>query len=90
MVWVPEVRCVGGGYVVGDVLVDEFLRFAAGRARANTVRAYAHDLKAFFVAVGKDPVDVQPKDVFGIIAAQQRARAGAENVARISDGGSGL
>src|SRR3954452_22425176 len=96
VVWVPEVRCVvgdggvGGGYVVGRELVDELLRFAAGRARPNTVRAYAHDLKTFFAVVGKDPVDVRAKDVFGFITAQQRARAGAENVARISDGGSGL
>jgi site-specific recombinase XerD len=96
MVWFPEVRRVAaeGGvgevYVVGDRLVDEFLRFAAGRARPNTVRAYAHDLKTFFTVVGKDPVEVRPKDVFGFVAVQQQARAGAENVARISDGGSGL
>jgi hypothetical protein len=54
------------------------------------VRAYAHDLKTFFTVVGKDPVEVRAKDVFGFIAAQQQARVGAENVARISDGGSGL
>jgi site-specific recombinase XerD len=94
MVWFPEVRRVSdeGGevYVVGDRLVDEFLRFAAGRARPNTVRAYAHDLKTFFTVVGKDPVDVRAKDVFGFVAVQQQARAGVENVARISDGGSGL
>jgi site-specific recombinase XerD len=94
MVWFPEVRRVSdeGGevYVVGDRLVDEFLRFAAGRARPNTVRAYAHDLKTFFTVVGKEPVEVRPKDVFGFVAVQQRARAGVENVARISDGGSGL
>ncbi len=96
MVWFPEVRRVGGdgvvvdGYVVGHWLVDEFLRFAAGRARPNTVRAYAHDLKTFFSVVGKDPVDVRPKDVLAFVTAQQHARVGAENVARISDGGSGL
>jgi integrase/recombinase XerD len=95
MVRSSEVRGVagdgdeGGGFV-GHRLVDEFLRFAAGRARPNTVRAYAHDLKTFFAVVGKDPVDVRAKDVLGFITAQQRARAGAENVARISDGGSGL
>ena len=75
--------------VVGHRLVDDFLRFAGGRARPNTVRAYAHDLKTFFSVVAKDPVDVRAKDVFGFITAQQQARAGAENVARISDGGSG-
>jgi len=96
MVWSPEVRRVavegdvGEVYVVGHQLIDEFLRFAGGRARPNTVRAYAHDLKTFFAIVGKDPVDVRSRDVFGFITVQQRARAGAENVARISDGGSGL
>ena len=60
------------------------------RARPNTVRAYAHDLKTFFTVVVKDPLDVRAKDMFGFITAQQQARVGAENVARISDGGSGL
>lgn len=54
------------------------------------MRAYAHDLKTFFSIVGKDPVEVRARDVLGFITAQQRARVGAENVARISDGGSGL
>ena len=96
MVWFPEVRRVvadgdgGDRYVVGHPLVDDFLRFAGGRARPNTVRAYAHDLKTFFSVVTKDPVEVRAKDVFGFITAQQAARVGAENVARISDGGSGL
>lgn len=96
MVWSPQVRRIareGAGadiYVVGHRLVDEFLDFAAGRARPNTVRAYAHDLKAFFTVVAKDPVDVRAADVFGFVKAQRRARAGAENVVRISDGGSGL
>jgi hypothetical protein len=56
----------------------------------NTVRAYAHDLKTFFIVVGKDPVEVRAKDVFGFVTVQQRPRVGAENVARISDGGAGL
>ena len=96
MVWLPQVRRVAGEGDIGDVfvvghrLVDEFLLFAGGRARPNTVRAYAHDLKTFFTIVAKDPVDVRAKDVFGFITVQQQARAGAENVARISDGGSGL
>src|SRR6478672_13265775 len=96
MVWFPEVRRVAGEGDVGDVcvvghwLVDDFLRFAGGRARPNTVRAYAHDLKTFFSVVAKDPIDVRAEDVFGFITAQQAARVGAENVARISDGGSGL
>src|SRR4051795_8290261 len=96
VVWVPEVRrVVGEGdvgdiYVVGHRLVDEFLQFAAGRARPNTVRAYAHDLKAFFTVVAKDPGEVRAVDVVGFVNAQRRARVGAENVVRISDGGSGL
>lgn len=96
MVWSPQVGRIareGAGadiYVVGHLLVDEFLEFAAGRARPNTVRAYAHDLKAFFTVVAKDPVDVRAADVLGFVRAQRRARVGAENVVRISDGGSGL
>jgi len=96
MVWSPQVRRVardGDGtdvYVVGHPLVDHFLEFASGRARPNTVRAYAHDLKTFFTFVGKDPVEVRTADVLGFVKAQRGARAGAENVVRISDGGSGL
>jgi integrase/recombinase XerD len=96
MVWLPQVRRVAGDGGVGDVylvghrLIDDFLQFAGGRARPNTVRAYAHDLKTFFSVVAKDPIDVRAEDVFGFIAAQQAARVGAENVARISDGGCGL
>jgi integrase/recombinase XerD len=96
VVWSPQVRRIareGDGadvYVVGHRLVDEFLLFAAGRARPNTVRAYAHDLKAFFTVVVKEPVDVRAADVFGFVNDQRRARVGAENVRRISDGGSGL
>jgi integrase/recombinase XerD len=96
MVWSPQVRRVareGDGddrYVVGHPLVDDFLEFASGRARPNTVRAYAHDLKTFFTIVDKDPVEVRAADVFGFVNAQRRARAGAAKVVRISDGGSGL
>jgi integrase/recombinase XerD len=96
VVWSPQVRRLareGEGadvYVVGHQVVDEFLEFAGGRARPNTVRAYAHDLKAFFSVVAKDPVEVRAADVFGFVNAQHRARAGAENVVRISDGSSGL
>ena len=96
MVWSPLVRRVvreGDGaevYVVGHRLVDEFLDFAGGRARPNTVRAYAHDLKAFFTIVAKEPEDVCSADVLEFIKVQRRARVGAENVMRISDGGSGL
>jgi uncharacterized repeat protein (TIGR01451 family) len=83
----PAVAAYG---TFGHRLVDEFLRFAGGRARSNTVRAYAHDLKTFFSVVAKDPVDVRAKDVLAFVTAQQQPRVGAENVTRISDGGSGL
>src|SRR5580704_13094009 len=95
MVWSPQVRRVargGGGerWVVGHWLVDEFLEFTASRARPNTVRAYAHDLKTFFSVVDKDPLAVRPADVMAFVTAQRRPRSGAENVVRLSDGGSGL
>lgn len=77
-------------YRVGHPLVDEFLVFAHGRCRPNTVRCYAHDLKVFFTVVGKDPVEVTAKDVLGFVSAQRRPRRGAENVVRISDGEAGL
>ena len=91
MVWSPQVRRIareGGGerLVVGHRLVDEFLEFAASRARPNTVRAYAHDLKAFFAIVAKEPVEVRPADVMGFVTAQRRPRPGTQKVVRISDG----
>jgi site-specific recombinase XerD len=75
---------------VGHDQVDEFLEFALGRARPSTVRAYAHDLKTFFAVVGKAPAEVTSRDVLDFVTAQQRPRAGAEKVVRISDGGAGL
>jgi integrase len=77
-------------YRVGHELIDEFLEFAEGRARPNTVRAYAHDLSVFFSMVAKEPAEVTPRDVLRFVAQQRRPRSGAENVVRISDGGSGL
>ena len=44
-------------FALGDPLVDRYLEFVAGRARPNTLRAVAFDLKAFFTVVGKDPVE---------------------------------
>jgi integrase len=77
-------------YRIGNDLVDEFLEFAAGRARPNTVRAYAHDLSVFFAVVRKEPAEVTTKDVLGFVTSQRRPKKGAENVVRMSDGGSGL
>ena len=96
MVWSPQFRrvpVVGGGddvYVVGHALVDDFLEFARGRARPNTVRAYAHDLKTFFAVVGKEPAEVRAADVMAFVKDQRRARGGMANVVRISDGSAGL
>ena len=84
---VEDGRC---RYRLGHELVDEFLEFAAGRCRPNTVRAYAHDLKAFFDVVGKDPGEVTSRDVLAFVVVQQRPRPGAERLVRISDGGAGL
>lgn len=93
--WSPVFRCVVGGdgereFRVGHDLIDEFLEFVAGRARPNTVKAYAHDLKVFFSIVGKDPVAVTSRDVLAFVAEQRRGRVGAENVVRIVDGSAGL
>src|SRR5918995_988339 len=93
--WTPSFWCLlrADGereYRVGHELVDEFLGFVSGRARPNTVRAYAHDLKVFFAVVGKDVVEVTPADVLAFVSSQQRPPAGAENLVRISDGASGL
>lgn len=93
--WSPSFRCVvradgDRSWRVGHEQVDEFLEFAHGRARPSTVRAYAHDLKTFFSVVAKEPAEVTARDVVDFVAAQQRPRAGAEKVVRISDGGAGL
>jgi len=77
-------------YRIGHQLIDEFLEFVVGRARPNTVRAYAHDLSVFFSVVKKDPVEVRPKDVMAFVTAQRRPKPGAENVVRIADGSAGL
>jgi hypothetical protein len=56
-------------YRIGHQLIDEFLEFVVGRARPNTVRAYAHDLSVFFSVVKKDPIEVRPKDVMSFVTA---------------------
>jgi integrase/recombinase XerD len=67
-------------------LVDRYLAFVAGRARPNTVRAIAFDLKAFFCVVGRDPVEVTSADVLDFVAAQR----GDRSVVRLADRESGL
>jgi integrase/recombinase XerD len=73
-------------YALGDPLVDSYLAFVAGRARPNTLRAVAHDLKAFFAVVEKPPAEVVAADVFDFLAHQR----GDRTVIRMSDGESGL
>jgi integrase/recombinase XerD len=73
-------------YRLGDPLVDRYLEFVAGRARPNTLRAVAFDLKAFFTVVTKDPVAVAPVDVFEFLAHQR----GDRTVVRLADRESGL
>ena len=95
MKWSPSFEChvrPDGErvYRIGHQLIDEFLEFVVGRARPNTVRAYAHDLSVFFSVVEKDPLEVRPKDVMAFVTAQRRPKPGAENVVRIADGSAGL
>jgi integrase/recombinase XerD len=71
---------------VVDTLVDRYLEFVAGRARPNTLRAVAFDLKAFFTVIDKDPLEVAATDVFEFLAHQR----GDRQVVRISDRESGL
>jgi integrase/recombinase XerD len=89
--WAPcLVRSAGPGgktrYALGHRLVDRYLAFVAGRARPNTVRAAAFDLKTFFTMVGKDPVEVTSADVLDFITAQR----GDRTVVRLADRESGL
>jgi integrase/recombinase XerD len=73
-------------YALGDGLVDRYLEFVAGRARPNTLRAVAFDLKTFFTVIGKDPVEVTAADVFEFLADQR----GDRSVVRLADRESGL
>jgi site-specific recombinase XerD len=73
-------------FALGDPLLDSYLEFVAGRARPNTLRAVAHDLKTFFTVIGKDPAEVVAADVFDFLASQR----GDRTVIRLSDGESGL
>lgn len=95
MVFTPQlhrVTCPDGSvsYELGDELIDAFLEFTRGRARPNTVRAYAHDLKTFFSVVQKEPTEVTSADVIAFVTAQQQPRPGAENVLRFPDASAGL
>ena len=75
----PCLECVvsrsgAARYRLGHPLVDRYLEFVAGRARPNTLRAVAFDLKVFFTVVAKDPVAVAAVDVFEFLAHQRGDR----------------
>jgi integrase/recombinase XerD len=84
------IRCASASgevrYRLGDPLVDRYLEFVAGRARPNTLRAVAFDLKTFFTVIRKDPLEVVAADVFEFLAHQR----GDRSVVRIADRESGV
>src|SRR4051794_7814505 len=73
-------------YALGDPLVDRYLEFVGGRARPNTLRAVAFDLKTFFAVIVKSPTAVEPLDVFEFLAEQR----GDRTVVRMFDRESGV
>ena len=58
-------------YSLGHPLLDRCLEFAAGRARPNTLRAVAFDLKTFFTVADKDPTEVVAGGIFDFRAASR-------------------
>jgi integrase/recombinase XerD len=95
-VWMPVTavrvsrsRDGAGDLVVrlGVPLLDEYLRFLAGRCRPNTVLAVAYDLKVFFTAVGKTPRRVRAADVLAFMTAQ---RTGGDGRLQAADPGAGV
>lgn len=73
-------------YSLGHPLLDRYLEFVSGRARPNTLRAVAFDLKTFFTVIEKDPLEVCPADVFEFLAHQR----GDRRIVRLADRESGL
>jgi integrase/recombinase XerD len=76
MRWKPLVvqsEDVGGGLVVtvGHPLADDYLEFLRARARPNTIRAVAFDLKVFFTVIDKTPARVTSADVMSFITRQR-------------------
>src|SRR6478735_7955271 len=74
---------------LGHELLDDYLRFVAARCRPNSVLAAGYDLKVFFTAVRKEPVDVTMTDVLDFIN-EQRSPTRGYNVVRLVDGETGL
>jgi integrase/recombinase XerD len=81
----------GGGQQIriGHRLLDAYLDLVQARARPNTLLAVAYDLKVFFSAIVKDPVEVTAADVLEFIKAQREPRHG-DVVVRLEDGEAGL
>jgi hypothetical protein len=72
---------------LGVSVLDDYLRFVAGRCRPNTVLAAAYDLKVFFTVVGKHPEQVQPADVLAFVTAQRSGRPSIDGLLRsVEDG----
>jgi integrase/recombinase XerD len=67
---------------VGHPLVDAYLEFLNARARPNTIRAVAFDLKVFFSFVDITPTRVTARHVMSFISAQ-RGGDGRGNVVQI-------
>ena len=88
LVW-PTARDLGVSARLGHPLLDAYLELVAARARPNTLRAHAYDLKVFFSVISKDPVDVDTADVLAFVKEQRRPRLDAK-VVRIEDGEAGL
>ncbi len=65
---------------VGHPLVDAYLKFLRARARPNTIRAVAFDLKVFFTFVDQTPVRVTSADVMAFITAQRSGDGGGKVV----------
>jgi len=77
--------------LLGVPLLDDYLRFVAGRCRPNTVLAAAYDLKVFFTVVDKGPRDVRPGDVLAFVTAQRAGRASIGAVVEpVDDDGVGV
>ena len=74
---------------LGHELLDDCLRFVAARCRPNSVLAAGYDLKVFFTAVRKEPVDVTMTDILEFINTQRSPTRGG-NVVRLADGEAGL
>jgi integrase len=77
--------------LLGVPLLEEYLRFVAGRCRPNTVLAVAYDLRVFFTVVGKDPERVGPADVLAFVTAQRAGQSSIGGVLRpVGDDAAGV